>query len=130
MKFRSYAYTIIGLMVLLIVLLSVSSQQSVTYRSKAQVQTEQTVSSLSQSVVQLSDTDRGICVKEFTYLPTSADTQTSCFVQFACVDSVQNDSIPQACVIENTGLTCESTAPCKTVLEWTQLARRYCGCDE
>ena len=130
MKIRSYAYTIVGLMVLLIVLLSVSSQQSITYRSKAQVQTEQTVSALSQTVSQLSGVEKGSCIDELTYLPTTSDSLASCFVQFTCKGDAQTTVLPQACVIENAGLTCESTAPCKTVLQWAQLARKYCGCDE
>jgi hypothetical protein len=129
MKFRAYAYTIVGLMILLVVLLSVSSQQSLTYRSKAQVQTEQAMTSTSQSISRLSQTEKGLCVKDLTYLPVQSDMNQSCFVQFTCIDDVQGKALPQTCSLDNKRITCDSLTACQSVSAWAQQARTYCGCD-
>lgn len=128
MKFRVYAYSVVGLVVVLIVMLSVSSQQTFTYRSKAREQSEQTISSLSQAVIALPASDRGTCVSSLTYLPTTDDATRSCFVQFVCTSGSSTLALPSSCAQEGALMTCDAQPPCQSISMWALQAQKYCGC--
>ncbi len=128
MKYRTYVYSIVGLMIILIVLLSVTSQKTLTYRSKASERPLQSISSLSHGVMSLSDTERGTCIRQLTYLPSVQDSQISCYIQFTCSDGVTLGELPQVCVKDETRITCDAQSACQSIQAWTQQAQKYCGC--
>lgn len=124
---KLYAYSILGLMSVLIALLTVSSS-SFNYRSQAHSQPEtMSLSTLSQEPVHVGEKEWGTCVQEATYVPQSTNTLASCFVQFTCEDASRVSTSQPQCRMDNERFTCQIT-PCLSVNEWMLRAQEVCGC--